>query len=92
MDGRRENVRSIPNQDGKTVKPITPLSRDCLTSIYEEQGPKEGTVEHVIMEKKQGFNYRTLLGELMYSYVTSRLDIGYTITTLSKILIHTCRM
>jgi hypothetical protein len=30
------------------------------------------------------FSYRSLLGELLYAYVTARPDIGYAITTLSK--------
>ena len=30
------------------------------------------------------FFYCTLLGELMYSYITCRPDIGYVVTTLSK--------
>ena len=31
-----------------------------------------------------GFSYRTLLGELMYAYVSCRLDIAHAITTLSR--------
>ena len=38
----------------------------------------------MILEKKKGFNYHTLLGELMYVYITCRCDIGYAVTTLSK--------
>ena len=36
------------------------------------------------LEKKMGFSYRCLLGELMYAYVTCRPDIGYSICCLSK--------
>ena len=39
-------------------------------------GPHEGTSEHAILEKKLGFSYRSVLGELMYAYVTCRPDIG----------------
>jgi hypothetical protein len=31
-----------------------------------------------------GFSYRTLLGEILYAYVTARPDIGYPITLLAK--------
>ena len=65
-------------------KPIAPLAPDCIKTMYSDDGPKEGTVEHTVLEKQQGFGYRTLLGEMMYAYVTCRLDIGYAITTLSK--------
>ena len=47
-------------------------------------GPPEGSPEHRKLEDEAGFSYRTLLGELMYCYVTCRLDIAYAITTLSK--------
>jgi len=47
-------------------------------------GPKENTPEHKKLENEMGFSYRTLLGKMMYTYVTCRLDIVYAITTLSK--------
>ena len=52
--------------------------------MYSEMGPKEGTAHHTASEKKMGFSYRNLLGELMYVYMTYRCDIGYAVTTLSK--------
>jgi len=44
----------------------------------------EGTAEHGALADKMGFSYRTLLGELLYAYITCRPDIGYAVTTLSK--------
>jgi len=38
----------------------------------------------VLAKKAAGFEYRTLLGELLYAYITCRPDIGYAITPLSK--------
>ena len=38
----------------------------------------------MILEKKKEFNYCTLLGELMYAYITCCPDIGYAVTKLSK--------
>ena len=55
-----------------------------LKFVFESTGPKEGYTAHKVLEKKMGFAYRTLLGELMYSYITCRPDIGYSVTTLSK--------
>ena len=52
--------------------------------MYKNIGPLEGSKEAYALELKSGFSYRTLLGEMMYAYVTCRPDIGYAITTLSK--------
>jgi len=60
------------------------MSKDALEQIFNQIGPKETTREHAELEKKAGFAYRTLLGELMYCYVSCRFDIGYAITLLSK--------
>ena len=66
-------------------KPISPLPTDTLHQIAKHtNGPKEGTAEHSALEAKAGFSYRTLLGEMMYAYVSCRPDIGYPITLMSK--------
>ena len=61
-----------------------PFSAEVVPSLYKEQGPLEDTQEHANFADKQGFSYCSLLGELMYAYVTCRPDIGYHVTTLSK--------
>jgi hypothetical protein len=48
------------------------------------QGPSEGTPEHKDLERKAGFSYRQVLGELIYAYVVCRVDIGYAATFLSR--------
>ena len=47
-------------------------------------GPREDTSEQATLEKELGFLYRSVLGKLMYAYVTYRPNIGYAVTTLSK--------
>ena len=69
-----------------TSKPFSPLLSDCIEQMYSEEGTLENTTAHLVLEKKNGFNYSMLLGELMYTYITCCLDIGYAFTTLSKIL------
>ena len=54
--------------------------------MYSEMGYKEGTAQHKVLEDKAGFAYCTLLGEVMYAYMTCWLKVGYAITTLSKFL------
>ena len=68
----------------KSSKPMSPLPSDCIEQIYSQEGPLENTTAHLVLEKKSGFNYRSLLGELMYAFITCRPDIGYAVTTLSK--------
>jgi hypothetical protein len=66
-------------------KPIAPLNTETLHQIGKHNnGPKEGTAEHQALEERQGFSYRTLLGEMMFAYVSCRPDIGYAITLMSK--------
>ena len=58
---------------------------DAVDRVYDvPPGPAEGSDDHSILQDKKGFSYRTLLGEMMYAYVTCRCDIGYAVTTLSK--------
>jgi len=52
------------------AKPPAPLPVDAVTSLYAVQGPPENTAEHSALVAKHGFAYRTLLGELLYAYVT----------------------
>ena len=49
---------------------MTPMPSDCIEKMYSEMGYKEGTAEHKVLEEKAGFAYQTLLGEIMYAYMT----------------------
>jgi hypothetical protein len=65
-------------------KPLTPIPADAINSMYAESGPSEDSPEHAALVKQFGFPFRTLLGELLYAYITCRPDIGYSSVTLSK--------
>ena len=65
-------------------KPIAPISPEQIQEMYETKGAIEHSLENQELAKNHGFEYRTLLGELLYAYVTCRPDIGYSTTTLSK--------
>lgn len=74
---------------GKTERPIgsrpfEPFPESDLQAIYTTPGFAEHTSEHSALAKEMGFSYRTLLGELLYAYITARPDIGYAIATLAK--------
>jgi len=67
------------------IEAFRPFTSGCShLSLYAHQGPPENTAEHAALVSKYGFAYRTLLGELLYAYVTCRPDIGYATITLSK--------
>ena len=66
------------------AKTIAPISTEALKQVYEQKGAAEGTAEHKAIKAKASFSYQTLLGKMMYVYVTCRPDIGYAITLLSK--------
>jgi len=52
--------------------------------MYNSAGFPEGSAEHAELTRKHGYSYRTLLGELLYAYVSCRPDVGYSTITLSK--------
>lgn len=72
------------NKSKDPQRPLTPIPPTGIDAMFTQIGPLEHTVEHAVLEKSNNFKYRTLLGELMYAYVTCRPDIGYGVTTLSK--------
>ena len=65
-------------------RPTAPMPERSLDTIYTKRGPIEGLQEYKRLQKQMGFAYRTLLGELLYAYVTCRPDIGFAVTTLAK--------
>ena len=77
-------VHGWNNHEKKLSKNLLLLPNAYLETIYKECGPDKVTVDAYKLELFQGFGYPTLLGKLIYSYVTCRPDIGYAITTMSK--------
>ena len=66
------NLQTPVNTDF-TMEPsrtIALLPSDCIDQLYKDKGPAEGSNGHLLLEKSSGFSYRTLLGELMYSFIT----------------------
>ena len=65
-------------------KPTSPLPEKCLSYIFNKSNPVKGTSKYKSLQQRMGFAYRTLLGELLYAYVTCRPDIGFAITLMAK--------
>jgi hypothetical protein len=75
---------SKPGPRESDTEKCIPMPTEVLPQLYKEVGPAEGSLEHAALSAEQGFTYRTLLGELLYAYITCRPDIGYAVVTLSK--------
>jgi hypothetical protein len=71
-----------PNTKESESDMIAPLPMDSVDTVYKsDPGPSEGTPAHSDLQDRQGLGYRTVLGELLYAYVTARPDIEYSIGT-----------
>ena len=59
-----------------------------LLPIYKQLDVDIGPPEHSLAGRQlattAGFQYRSLLGTIMYAYVICRIDIGYAVTKLSQ--------
>lgn len=70
-----------PSREARAEVPLAPANQEKLQKVT---GPPEKTVEARLLEKKHGFSYRNLLGELMYAYVIARPDIGFAVCLLAR--------
>ena len=71
----------------KLSKPIAPIPSGSIKHKFCDKGPFKRTLAHQVIETQSKFNYQNILGELMYTYIIYRPDIGYAITALSKFLL-----
>jgi hypothetical protein len=71
-----------PNEAIRTS--IEPIPASIVAQIDSEIGPAEHTAEAALLAKEMGYDYRSLLGELIYAYTVCRLDIGYAVTKLAR--------
>ena len=67
-----------------TTKSPSPLPDNAIHKVFKENGPDVGITITYALELKSSFGHHTLLGEMMYAYVTCCLDIKYTIMNMSK--------
>ena len=74
-----------PSKDVETKGHLVScLPVDCLICIHKEEAFKEGTVEHIILKEKMGFQCAGVLGELMHAMVTVRPDVAHLVMPPSK--------
>jgi hypothetical protein len=63
----------------RLIEPLYPSSFKEL----EETTATTDSAEKLELEQSTGLTYHTAIGELMYAFVTCRLDIGYAMEELS---------
>ena len=68
-----------------TPVPIQPTVANHLMTL---EGPSEKTPEAKEIVSKKGFSHRSVLGELIFAYITCRLDIGYSVCLLARFSDH----
>jgi len=74
-----------PSPRESSNKPKPPLHESDIANLFNlAAGPVENTPEHKTLEAEQGFEHRSVLGEILFAYVLCRPDIGYAVTTLAK--------
>jgi hypothetical protein len=71
------NARESDNHD------CVPLSPDTMSSLALLTGPDETHPEHEALERRLGFGYWQVAGELTYAFVLWHLNIGLAVTFLA---------
>ena len=77
---------STPESSHSTAK--EPMNTTVCKQLDTDTGPPEHSPEGLQLAQSSGFQYRALLGTLIYAYVICRLDIGYALTKLSQFSQH----
>jgi Reverse transcriptase (RNA-dependent DNA polymerase). len=65
-------------------KPLEPIHPDAVKELESTRGPSIDSNEGIALTKKNGFNYRSVVGEIVYAYVLCCPDFGYAVTLLSQ--------
>jgi hypothetical protein len=66
-------------------KPLEPIHPDAVKELELSCGPPIADFnEGIALMWENGFNYRTIVGEIVYAYMLCRPDFGYAVTLLSR--------
>jgi Reverse transcriptase (RNA-dependent DNA polymerase). len=65
-------------------KPLEPISPGKVKELENTLGPNIDSPEGKLLCKKNGFNYRGVVGEIVYAYIVARPDYGYAVALLSR--------
>mmetsp|Transcript_17200 Transcript_17200/g.32564 ORF Transcript_17200/g.32564 Transcript_17200/m.32564 type:complete len:440 (-) Transcript_17200:408-1727(-) len=65
-------------------KLLEPIDPKCVKLLESTEGPHNDSNEGKLLRKKNGFNYRAVVGEIVYAYITSRPDYAFAVSLLSR--------
>ena len=68
-----------------TSAPREPLPPNSYVTLFTAVGLPKGSPKASALATKFGYTYCGLLGELMFLYVTTHIDIGIALTLLAKL-------
>jgi len=77
-------LRKAHGWNDVSTKPLEPISPCKVKELEETVGPPIESKEGKLLQQKNGFNYRGVVGEIVYAYVVARLDYGFAVALLSR--------
>jgi hypothetical protein len=83
----RTFIRKLRDAHGwneTSSKFLEPLSPSMLKEIESAVGPPVDSEAGKLLQKKNGFNYRGVIGEIVYPYIICRPDYGFAVSLLSR--------
>jgi hypothetical protein len=79
-----QKLASAHKWDTTSSKLLEPIHPDAVKELESTQGPHIDLVEGKELMLKNDFNYRAVVGEIVYAYVLCRPEFGYAVTILSR--------
>jgi Reverse transcriptase (RNA-dependent DNA polymerase). len=67
-----------------STKPLEPISPSKVKELESTVDPLIDSPEGKELQKKNGFNYRGMVGEIVYTYIVARPDYGFAVALLSR--------
>jgi Reverse transcriptase (RNA-dependent DNA polymerase)./Integrase core domain. len=64
-------------------KPLEPISPNKVKELESTEGPPVDSKEGKALQKLNGFNYRGVVGEIVYAYIVAHPDYGFAVALLS---------
>ena len=79
-----EKLRKAHGWNEISTKPLEPISPSKVKELEDTVGPPVDSKEGKLLQQKNGFNYRGVVGEIVYAYVVARPDYGFAVALLSR--------
>jgi hypothetical protein len=80
-------IRKLKDAHGwneKSSKFLEPIGPSMVRELESTVGPPVDSAAGKLLQKKNGFNYRGVVGEIVYAYIICRPDYGFAVALLSR--------